>query len=105
MKQIFDFVVAVGGLIVLSPVLILVMVLIWLQDFRSPLYLAPRMANKNKKFNMVKLRSMVINADQLGGTSTASTDKRITWIGSIIRKFKLTSFFRAPGARPAWRTR
>jgi len=32
---------------------------------------------------------MVINAEQLGGTSTASTDKRITWIGSIIRKFKL----------------
>ena len=68
------------------------MILIWLQDFHSPLYLAPRMRRKGKKFKMVKLRSMVVNADIIGGTSTAGSDKRITWVGKIIRKFKLDEF-------------
>lgn len=34
-----------------------------------------------------------MNADQLGGTSTASTDIRVTWIGGFIRKLKLDEFF------------
>ena len=41
---------------------------------------------------MVKLRSMVVDADQVGGSSTAGTDKRITRIGRLIRKFKLDEF-------------
>ena len=38
---------------------------------------------------MVKLRSMVVNADKSGVDSTSSNDSRITVIGRIIRKFKL----------------
>jgi lipopolysaccharide/colanic/teichoic acid biosynthesis glycosyltransferase len=92
MKRLFDFVAALGGLIILLPILVLTMVLIWLQDFHSPLYLAPRVRRRDQKFGMVKLRSMVVNADQVGGSSTAGTDKRITSIGRLIRKFKLDEF-------------
>ena len=91
-KRLFDFVAALGGLIILSPIFVPTMVLIWLQDFHSPLYIAPRMRRKDQKFKMVKLRSMVVNADQVGGTSTAVTDQRVTWIGRLVRKFKLDEF-------------
>lgn len=41
---------------------------------------------------MVKLRSMVKNADKIGGASTANSDRRITWVGRLIRKYKLDEF-------------
>jgi lipopolysaccharide/colanic/teichoic acid biosynthesis glycosyltransferase len=92
MKRCFDFISALIGLLILFPLLAVVIILIWLQDFHSPLYMAPRMRRRGVKFKMVKLRSMVSNADKIGGTSTAGTDKRITWVGRIIRKLKLDEF-------------
>jgi lipopolysaccharide/colanic/teichoic acid biosynthesis glycosyltransferase len=91
-KRSFDFFFALLGLIILSPLLLLFMLLIWLQDFSSPFYIAPRMRKKDVIFKMVKLRSMVNNADKIGGTSTSGTDRRITWVGHFIRKFKLDEF-------------
>ena len=41
------------------------------------------------QFNMIKLRSMVKNADKSGVDSTSSSDRRITSTGKFIRKFKL----------------
>ena len=67
MKRLFDFSVALFGLLLMSPLLLLFMLLIWLQDFHSPFYIAPRMRRKGLKFSMVKLRSMVVNADKIGG--------------------------------------
>jgi lipopolysaccharide/colanic/teichoic acid biosynthesis glycosyltransferase len=89
MKRAFDFTVALVGLIVASPVLILVMTAIWLQDSRSPFYIAPRMAWGGGMFRMVKFRSMVVNADKIGGVSTAGNDRRITSVGRFVRKYKL----------------
>ena len=89
MKRFFDFTVSLFGLICVSPVLIPAMVLVWLQDLKSPLYIAPRVGKGGNEFNMVKLRSMVVNADQSGVDSTSANDLRITPIGQFIRKFKL----------------
>lgn len=87
-KRLFDIVVSFCGLLALSPFLLLFMLLIWLQDFRGPFYIAPRARARSRIFNMVKLRSMVKNADKLGGASTAANDRRITWVGKLIRKTK-----------------
>jgi len=38
---------------------------------------------------MVKFRSMVVNADRIGGASTATTDRRITPVGKFVRAYKL----------------
>jgi len=65
------------------------MILVWLQDFHSPFYVAPRVAKDGGSFWMVKLRSMVVNADKSGVDSTSLNDARITSIGQFIRKFKL----------------
>lgn len=87
-KRLFDIVVSFFGLLFLSPFLLIFMLLIWLQDYCSPFYIAPRARARTRTFNMVKLRSMVKNADKLGGASTAANDRRITWVGKLIRKTK-----------------
>lgn len=89
LKRAFDIVAAAGGLLVCSPLLAAVMLAIWLQDRRSPFYIAPRAARGGGTFRMVKFRSMVVDADQLGGSSTAATDRRITPVGKFVRAYKL----------------
>ncbi|MEN7341932.1 MAG: sugar transferase [Pseudomonadota bacterium] len=89
MKRLFDFFASLSGLVVASPILILFSILVWLQDFKSPFYIAPRVAKGDRRFDMVKLRSMVMNADKSGVASTSASDRRITPIGKLIRKLKL----------------
>ena len=71
------------------PILLSMIFLVWLQDFKSPFYIADRVGKNKKIFKMVKLRSMIINADKTGVDSTGANDSRITLIGKFIRKFKL----------------
>ena len=89
MKRIFDIVVALTGLIISSVIIVPVAVAVWLQDFKSPFYLGPRVARGGGMFKMVKLRSMVVKADKTGVDSTGASDPRITPIGRFIRAYKL----------------
>ena len=88
-KRLMDITAAAAGLLILSPILITVAFIVYLQDFHNPLYIASRVGKQRKMFNMVKLRSMIVTADKSGVCSTSSDDKRITWIGHFIRKIKL----------------
>ena len=89
MKRLFDFIASFLGLVCLSPVLLTFMYLVWKQDYHSPFYIALRSGKHGRQFKMVKLRSMVINADKSGVDSTGNTDNRITKVGHLVRKFKL----------------
>lgn len=89
MKRLLDIGVAAIGLIVLSPLLVVVSILIWLQDYHSPFYIATRTGRGERPFRMVKFRSMVIRADLTGVDSTAGDDPRITALGRFIRRFKI----------------
>tara|TARA_B100000945_G_scaffold303260_1_gene287623 strand:- start:163 stop:888 length:726 start_codon:yes stop_codon:yes gene_type:complete len=89
LKRIFDLIVSLIGLILAMPILIPVIFLVWVQDFKSPFYIPVRVGLNEKEFKMLKLRSMVVNADLSGVDSTGKNDSRITKIGNIIRKFKL----------------
>ena len=89
LKRAFDIFVSALGLLVFSPLLLLVMLAIWLQDFQSPFYIAARAARGGGLFNMVKFRSMVLNADRIGGSSTAGDDRRITTVGRFVRAYKI----------------
>jgi lipopolysaccharide/colanic/teichoic acid biosynthesis glycosyltransferase len=89
MKRLLDLIGSSLGLVLASPILIPVMVLVWVQDWHSPFYVAPRVGRGERPFRMVKLRSMVINADKSGVDSTAANDRRITQVGHFIRRFKL----------------
>jgi lipopolysaccharide/colanic/teichoic acid biosynthesis glycosyltransferase len=89
MKRGVDVLVAIVGLAVSSVVIVPVAVAVWLQDFKSPFYLGPRVARGGGTFKMVKLRSMVVRADKSGVDSTSASDPRITPIGRFIRAYKL----------------
>jgi lipopolysaccharide/colanic/teichoic acid biosynthesis glycosyltransferase len=88
-KRIFDVIVSSIGLILASPVILPVMFLVWRQDRSSPLYVAPRVGVGGRVFKMIKLRSMVKNADRAGVDSTGANDQRITPVGHFIRRYKL----------------
>lgn len=89
MKRLFDLIASLFGLLLASPILIPVMFLVWRQDGHSPFYVAPRVGRNGKPFSMIKLRSMVVNADKSGVDSTGANDSRITSIGHFIRRYKL----------------
>ena len=88
-KRLFDFILALVLIVIFSPVLILFSFLIWMQDWHSPFYVAPRVGRKEKIFKMIKFRSMVVNADKSGVDSTSANDSRITLLGNFIRKYKI----------------
>lgn len=89
LARILDIVLSLGGLIVFSPVIIGSMIAVWWQDGFSPFYIASRVGKNERPFNMVKLRSMIKNADKTGVSSTSASDNRITGIGHFIRRYKL----------------
>ena len=89
MKRTLDIAVALAGLVVLLPLLVVLSIAIYLQDYHSPFYIANRVGRGEKTFRMVKFRSMVVRADTSGVDSTAGNDPRITSLGRFIRRFKL----------------
>ena len=88
-KRLFDIIVSGFFLIAFSPLLIVLALLVFLQDFNHPLYMPARVGLHGRIFTMFKMRSMVTNADSSGVDSTSSSDSRITPIGSFIRRFKI----------------
>lgn len=89
MKRIFDIVASGCGLVVLSPVLLLVA--IWIKlDSRGPaFYRQVRVGYKNRDFRIFKFRSMSIGADKGSLVTIGGRDPRITRSGYFIRKYKL----------------
>ena len=55
-------------------------------------YLGERVGKGGKHFKMYKFRSMVQNADQIGGPSTPADDPRLTSIGKFLKRFQLDEF-------------
>jgi lipopolysaccharide/colanic/teichoic acid biosynthesis glycosyltransferase len=88
-KRIFDITFSSLGLCICSPIFLLAIILIWLYDYHNPFYTPMRMGKGMVPFKMYKFRSMVVNADSNGVSSTSGNDNRITPIGRLIRRYKL----------------
>jgi lipopolysaccharide/colanic/teichoic acid biosynthesis glycosyltransferase len=88
-KRVFDVILSLIGILVASFLLIPVFFLVWIQDRSNPLYIANRIGLDFKQFKMMKVRSMIKNAEITGIDSTSDGDKRITQLGRFIRKFKI----------------
>ena len=91
-KRLFDIFFGVFILFIISPLIIFFCVIIYLYDGYKPIYISSRVGKKGKIFKIYKIRTMVINADKIGGTSTSKSDNRLLPIGGIIRKLKLDEF-------------
>ena len=89
MKRIFDFIFALVGLIVLSPLFLFVGIILKIDSSGSVYYRGKRTGKNNVSFRIYKFRSMIENADILGGPSTARNDPRLTKTGKVLRKYKL----------------
>ena len=88
-KRMFDILVSLIMLIILSPVFLILAIAIKI-DSRGPVfYRQVRVTQYNKKFRIFKFRSMVQNADKIGTQVTVSNDSRITKVGAFIRKCRL----------------
>ena len=88
-KRMFDVFISLGGLIFLSPLIIVISVVIMLNDWGPVFYKAIRVGLNGKIFYMFKFRTMVLNADKIGPSSASVSDKRITIPGRFLRKFKM----------------
>lgn len=89
MKRMMDVICSLGGLIVFFPLLFLIALVIKLEDRGPVFYRGARVGRYGRLFRIFKFRTMVVNAEKLGGPSTADDDPRITKIGKLLRKYKL----------------
>lgn len=88
-KRGLDLILSVVGLILIFPVYIIIALAI-IKDTGFPVFYCPvRGGYKNKPFKIFKFRTMVQNADKIGGGTTALNDCRITKVGHFLRKTKL----------------
>jgi len=96
-KRIFDLVMSIFALIVLSPVFLAVIIAILIEDGGAPFYASTRLTKGGKEFKMYKFRSMCPNADQKleellkynemeGPAFKMENDPRITKVGHFIRR-------------------
>lgn len=89
MKHLFDFMCAFIGIIILSPIFILIALLIKISSCGSILFKQQRVGLHGKMFFIYKFRTMVTNAENIGPKITIGKDKRITGIGRFLRRTKL----------------
>lgn len=89
LKRGLDFIFALVCLAILLPIYIIVGVAIVIDTGRPVFYRAERGGYHGKSFKIYKFRSMVQNAEQIGGGTTALNDQRITRVGKVIRKTKI----------------
>lgn len=88
-KRGYDFAFAALGLVLLSPMALVVALIIKLSDGGSVFYRQRRVGLHGKPFHILKFRTMVTNADRIGPSVTKGNDPRVTRIGRLLRKSKL----------------
>ncbi|OGZ01524.1 MAG: hypothetical protein A3G64_01600 [Candidatus Liptonbacteria bacterium RIFCSPLOWO2_12_FULL_60_15] len=89
LKRLFDLLLSSVGLILLSPVILVLALLIKLHDRGPVFYRGERVGRGGTIFRIYKFRSMVVNAEKTGVSSTTKEDPRVTPIGRFLRKTKL----------------
>jgi len=88
-KRTFDATLAVLSLAALSPVLAVIAAAVKV-DSKGPIfYRGRRVGRRGNAFEMLKFRTMVTDAEKLGGSSTPEDDPRITSVGKTLRRYKL----------------
>lgn len=88
MKRLFDIVASGLGLIVLSPLFLILAIWIKLDSKGPVFYRQVRVGYKNKDFRIFKFRSMRVGADKGSLVTIGGHDPRVTRSGYFIRKFK-----------------
>lgn len=85
----FDIIFSLIGLLILSPVFLLIIIIIKITSNGSPFYKQSRVGKGSKDFRLFKFRTMYVDADKKGLLTVGGKDNRITKIGFYLRKYKL----------------
>ena len=88
-KRIFDVVLSSIGLILLSPILLLLAILIKLDSKGPVFFIQERVGKNNKDFNIYKFRTMRVQSEKKGLLTLGNNDSRITKIGYFLRRYKI----------------
>lgn len=88
-KRAFDLFLSISGLGIMLPLFGLIAVLIKADSPGPVFYRGIRVGRSGKRFRIYKFRTMVVNAERIGGPSTSDDDPRITRVGPFLRKYKL----------------
>ena len=88
LRRTFDIIASLSGLILFLPFMLLLALLIKKEDRGPVFYSGVRVGRYKKNFEILKFRTMVVDADKMGPSSTADNDPRLTRLGGFIRKYK-----------------
>ncbi len=88
MKRLFDMILSLSGLFILSPIFVIVSILIKSSSKGPLVFIQKRIGKHGRVFNAVKFRTMYTDSEDRGSI-TSSVDKRITPVGRILRRYKL----------------
>jgi lipopolysaccharide/colanic/teichoic acid biosynthesis glycosyltransferase len=88
-KRIFDAILSLVGLLITSPLFLAVAIMVKRSSPGPVFFKGERIGKNGKSFRMYKFRTMVDNAERMGGPSTASDDPRLTKIGNFLKRFQL----------------
>jgi len=88
-KRLFDIISSASGLLLLSPIFLIVTILIKLDSAGPVLYRQMRVGMNFRRFWIIKFRTMENQADKKGLQITAGGDKRVTRLGRLLRKGKI----------------
>ena len=89
MIRFFDIIFSIIGLVILSPIFIVLYLLIRIESKGGGFYSQERIGKNGKPFKLYKFRSMRIGSDKKGLITIGEKDNRITKTGFILRKYKL----------------
>ena len=91
-KRLFDIIFSILGLVVFAPPLGFTAFLVKI-DSKGPVFYRGKRVGKNGRiFRIFKFRTMIVNADKIGGPSTSADDARLTKVGKILRKHQIDEF-------------
>ena len=91
-KRLFDIVFSSVGLILLSPILIIITILIVI-DSKGPVFFKQtRVGQFNRDFKIFKFRTMYVDSDKMGLLTVGDKDPRVTKMGYFLRKYKFDEF-------------
>jgi lipopolysaccharide/colanic/teichoic acid biosynthesis glycosyltransferase len=89
LKRLFDIIASLLGILLLSPVLILLYLAVAVNSGLPVFYLQTRVGKNNKDFKLFKFRTMYKDSDKKGLLTVGGRDPRITPVGYFLRKYKL----------------
>lgn len=90
-KRLVDIIASLFALVLLAPVFLAITLFSYREykKWRNILFFQPRVGLHGQVFNMLKFRSMVVNASEIGEYYTTRNDPRVTKLGSFLRKYSL----------------